>query len=92
MIGSEVSIQISEKGRSRTLPRVWCHHMVSGCTLPRLSMLATFTPEELPPHCASFARTCAARSGKCFATQCRKYTPSASLLPVVNSLFRPRCW
>src|SRR3990172_2548698 len=54
-------------------------------------MFAMFTPEELPPHCASLAHIGSSRCGKCLRTQNNRYTPSASLLPVTNSLCRPRC-
>jgi hypothetical protein len=62
--GSDVSRQIAENGRVRTLPSVWSHQNVSGWTLPRLSMFAMSMPERLPPHRASFARMSASRSGK----------------------------
>jgi hypothetical protein len=48
-------------------------------------MLATFTPERIAAPLRSLAR-CAPPVGEAARTQCSRYTPSASLLPVTNSL------
>ena len=63
-------------------------------TLPPLGV-AMFTPEELPPHCASLARMCSSSCGKCSRTQNSRYTPSArtgsmhELVPVCCTILAP---
>ena len=57
---------------SRTLPRLWCHHMVSGCTTPRLSMLATFTPRGIAAPGHQLARAAVPPQGKRSRTHCSR--------------------
>ena len=52
-------------------------------------MLAMFTPEELPPW-AELGAQVVFQVWVMLGTQHSRYTPSASLLPVTNSLCSPR--
>ena len=53
-------------------------------------MFAIITPDELPPHASSRARSASARSGNFSIAHWSMNTPSASLLPLVNSRGLPR--